>query len=244
MSNLEKWFYDESETVKETWLQEKTSNEIWDVLDGEGSVSQMIWDIENEKIRYSLSYFMNKKDNPLQSQNIQEEISIYYNEIEPRLKDEKLKEIFNHLVNNRLILPSSILREFKIRDKILEELDSEAKKLMEISLVHITPSGILRDKSIYKDLASIKDLEGRELVLRFLNNWSSAIWAKDEYEYYLCIKNYNYKSDDLKEFIISLIIEEKIYPSDILRVFELFQDKTECWENTKNFIRSKIDSEW
>lgn len=242
MNNLWEKLNQESE-LKGNWLQEKTSEEIGEALDGEGGILQMIWDIDNDKVRNVLEH--NLKLNITTPEEIKKEIAIYYNQVEPKLRDEQLEELFNRLVTGRNLLPSSILREFQNRGKITAEENSEVRKLMEISLDHwVNPSSVIRDTSIYKDLVAVKDSEEKELILRYLNNWCSAIWTKDEYEYYLCIKNYNYKSNDLKKFIISLIIEENVYPSDILRIFELFQDSTECWEDTKKLIRSKIESEW
>lgn len=249
---MEEWLDNKIESAKEGWLQEKTSNEIWEVLDGEGSIQQMISDIDNEKIRNILEYFYNRKDNSLQSQRLKEEVALYYDELEPKLKDKELNELFNRLTNTRKLLPSSILKEFQIRDEILAESDPLIKNLMVILLKKATPSTILpsfeteREKSreIYRELATVTNPDEKEIIQRYLDEWYSPKLIKEEYEDYVYIKNYGYKNEDLKNYILSVINDKKENPSLIMFFFDIFKDWTEFWEDGRNYIIWLINSHW
>lgn len=251
MNNLEQWF-NKTESVKAPSVQEKMSDKIWEILKAEGSIEQMIWDVPNERIRYSLEYFLKRKDSSIKSEKIKEEIAIYYNEIEPKLVDEELSNLFNRLVTKRIILPSSILREFEIRDEILAESNPEIKNIMVRLLNKVSPSIILppveieRQKSLNacKRLAAVINPDEKEIIERFLTEWSSPISIEEEYEYYVYIKNYEYKNDDLKNFVLSLINEGREEPSVIALFFDIFKDWKEFWEDDKKYIQLLINNWW
>jgi hypothetical protein len=60
------------------------------------------------------------------------------------------------------------LKEFRIREDILEEPDSQTKILMEKSFGRIFPSKILEDKEIYQELAAVKNPDEREIILHYI----------------------------------------------------------------------------
>jgi hypothetical protein len=64
--------------------------------------------------------------------------------------------------------------------------------------------------------------------------------VEEEYENYKDIVNYEYKDENLKQFLLSLIKDEKISPSLIELYFDIFSDM-EFGEETENYIRNIIN---
>ena len=240
MSNLEKKNRVQ-ESVKENWLGEKKmSGAILEDLGAEGSIEQMIWDIDNSRIWEILTYHLN--ENWHSREEIKKEISIYYNDIEPRLWDRELNALFNALITKKRILPSRILEEFEIRDEILAESDSKVRELMKKSLDNNRfPSMILKGKEIYKELAKIDNEKEKEIITFYLENWYSPQWVDDEYEYYIYIRDYKYKNEDLKNYILSIIETRKADPSLIAFFFDIFKDYTEFWEEQRKYVSNLIN---
>lgn len=231
MAKLESKFYRESESVETDWLKEKTSNEISEVLDEGSGISHMIWGIENERMRYILEYVLKEKIRT--KEEIKKEIEIYHNEVEPKLIDEEFKRLFNSIISNKKILPSAILKEFKIREDILGESDSDTKVLMEKSLGKIYPSKILEDKEIYQELAAVKNLDEMEIILHYIDEWYTSRFVKEEYESYKYIKN------DTEESVKSLAmayINKWNMPSEAILYLELFEKIVEYGEDTTNYV--------
>ena len=236
--------------VKENWLKAtKISWEILDDLGAEGSIEQMISDIDNGRIWEILRYHLT--ENWRSREEIKKEVLIYYKDIEPRLGDEKLNTLFNILITKKRILPSWILEEFKIRDKILAEPDPKVKELMEISLKHDKfPSLVLNGKELYKKFAEVEDRESRNIILYYLEEWLSPRLVNDEYEDYLDISRYEYKNEDLKNFILSLIDKRKVKPSLVALFFDIFKDWTEFKDDKdghnekKDYIVSLFNTRW
>lgn len=238
---LEEWIDKKLEPVKENWLEEKdVSVSLLSGLGAENSIEQMIWDIDNSNVRDILAYNLN--ENLRTREELKKEIAIYYQEIEPRLWDKDLNKMFNLLVTARRTLPSFILKEFGYRDQILAESDPKVKELMEISLKHDKfPSLVLNGKDFYKKFAEVKDEESRNIIVYYLGNWLSPRLVNDEYEDYLDIKNYEYKNEDLKNFLLSLIAERKADPSIIAFFFDIFKDYIEFWDEQKIYIMRLIN---
>lgn len=238
MAKLESKFHNESESVEKDWLKEKTSNEISETLDEESSISQMIWGIENERMRDILGYVLKEKLRT--KEEIKKEIEIYHNEIEHKLGDEELNRLFKGIISNKKILPSAILKEFRIREDILGEPDSEAKTLMERSFGKIHPSKILEYKEIYQELAAVKNPDEKEIILHYIDEWCTSRFVKEEYESYKYIKN------DTKEGVKSLAmayIKKWNMPSEVILNLELFEEMVEYGEDTVNYILWLIN-EW
>jgi len=239
---LEDWVGKEVKPVHADWLEKKVSNDIFDGLGAENSIEQMIWDIENVSIRNVLMNTL--KENLRTREELRKEISIYYEEIEPRLWDNDLNKLFNLLVaNGKRILPSFILKEFEYRDQILAESDPKVRELMEISLKHDKfPSLVLNGGEFYKKFAEAEDKGSKDIILYYLQNWLSPRLVNDEYEDYLDIKNYEYKNEDLKNFLLSLIDERKASPSIISLYFDIIKDNTEFWDAQKTYIMRLINN--
>jgi len=64
--------------------------------------------------------------------------------------------------------------------------------------------------------------------------------VEEEYENYKDIVNYEYKDENLKQFLLSIIKDEKISPSLIELYFDIFSDM-EFGEETENYIRNIIN---
>lgn len=242
--SLEEWF-NSSESVK-NWLEKKKMSwEILNDLGAEGSIEQMIWDIDNESVSKILDYYLKEKLRT--KEEIMQEIDVYYNEVLPKLWDNELNTLFNLLVSRKRILPSSIIKEFKNRDEILSESNPEVKKLMETSLTHNRfPSLVLDGKDTYKRLATVQDEELKNVILYYLECGLSPEWVESEYEDYNYIKNYKYKNEDLRNFLISLIdINDKCIDSSLVAYFfDIFKDWTEFWEDKEKYIMSLINTRW
>ena len=239
---LAEWIDKKLEPAKENWQAgNNVLGNISETLGVENSIEQMIWDIDNPIIRDILTY--NLKENLRTREELKEEIEIYYEKIKPELWDEDSSNLFNLLVNNRRILPSSILKEFEYRDQIFVESDPKVKELMEISLKHgKIPSLVLNGRKFYKKFAEAEDKESKDIILYYLQNWLSPRLVNDEYEDYLDIKNYEYKNEDLKNFLLSLIDERKASPSIISLYFDIIKDNTEFWDAQKTYIMRLISN--
>lgn len=245
MSNLEKKNL-EQESVKENWLgKKKMSGDLLEDLGAEGSIEQMISDIDNSRVWEILTYYLNLNENWRSREEIKKEIFIYYKDIEPRLEDEELNTLFNTLITKKRILPSWILEEFKIRDEILAEPDPKVRELMKKSLdKNRFPSLILEGKETYKKLAKIENEDERRIVAYYLENWSSTRWVEEKYEDYIYIKNYEYKNPELRSFILSLINDNGVDPSLIAYYFSIIKDRADFWEDDKEYILKLINTPW
>lgn len=207
--------------------------EIGHALDEKQYVSQMVSEIDNENLRSVLNHYFHEEK--YSSEKIVKEIEIYYKEIEPRLSNEASEKFFNNLLKWKL-LPSSISKEFIVRDEIFLE-DSQIKEMMEISLENgVRPSVIMEWKDLYSQLVVVEDPTEKDLILRYLSEWYTPKSVYNEHEIYEEIMSYEYKDEDLKDFLLSLMKDENVNPSFIELYFNLFCDK-ECWEETKNYIR-------
>jgi hypothetical protein len=63
----------------------------------------------------------------------------------------------------------------------------------------------------------------------------------EEYEVYVDIKNYEYKSEDMKNYVLSLI-RSWVRPKSVDRIFDLIKDNTECWPETQKYIKQLLNT--
>ena len=205
----------------------------WRALDERQVVSQMIGEIEDVGVKkVLLSYNSNEL---YSSTKIKEELKVYSDAV-ANFSSEKLAEL-NGIISKYNMLPSAWVRQLEIKDVILAESDPEVKKLMEISLENgVRPSVIMEWKDLYSQLAVVEDPTEKDLILRYLSEWYTPKLVYNEHEIYEEIMSYEYKDEDLKDFLLSLMKDENVNPSFIELYFNLFCDK-ECWEETKNYIR-------
>lgn len=238
---LEEWIDKNIESARENWLEEKKSSaNLLDNLRAENSIDQMMWDV--------LAYYL--KEGLRTREELTKEIEIYNDEIKPKLWDKDLNKLFKLLLTARR-LPSVILKEFGYRDLVLTESDPEVKELMEISLRHNKlPSVILGWKDFYKKFAKVKDEKPRNIILYYLKDWLSPRSVNDEYEDYLDISSYEYKNENLKNFLLSLIDERKVEPLVVASFFGIFKDWTEFEDDEdghnekKEYIISLFNTRW
>ena len=237
--SLERWF-NGSEPEK-NWLEErKMSGEIINDLGAEGSIEQMVWDIDNARIREILMYNLNEKLRT--REDIKKEIAVYYEKIEPRLWDESFNELFNMLISKKRIIPSHISEEFKCRDQIMAESDPKVKELMEISLANKRfPSMVLQWRNIYEELAKVENEDEKRIIKYYLKNGLSPRWVEDEYVFYTYIRDFEYKNEKLKSFLLSLINDNNVAPSLVVNYFDIFKNDTIFREA---YIRSLINTWW
>jgi len=214
----------------------QVSHGLWEVLYGKQIIAQMVENIKNEEVKSALlSRFTN---GACTLKQVKKEIKIY-NDSFDKLSDEELME-FNALISRYQLLPSYWLKELSTKNEILSK-DPEIRKLMGLSLQNnIRPSIIKDGESIYEKLATVENPEEKYLILYYLQEWCLPKLVEEEYENYKDIKNYDYKDENLKQFLLSLIKDEKISPSLIELYFDIIKDK-EFWEETEKFIRRLIN---
>lgn len=219
------------------WENMEIKQEIGEELDEKQYLLQMIWEIEDDGVKkVLLSYNSNEL---YSSTKIKEGLKVYSDAV-ANFSSEKLAEL-NGIISKYNMLPSAWVRQLEIKDVILAESDPEVKKLMEISLKsNIRPSVIMEEKAEYQKIATIGDKELKDFTLYRLQEWVLPKLVEEEYENYKDIKNYDYKDENLKEFLLSLIKDEKISPSLIELYFDIIKDK-EFWEETEKFIRGLIN---
>ena len=214
----------------------KVTHGIWEVLYGKEIIAQMVENIKNEEVK---SVLLSRFNNGVCTlKQAKKEIKIY-NDSFDKLSDEELME-FNALISKYKLLPSCWLKELATKNEILSK-DPEIRKLMGLSLQNnIRPSIIKDGESIYERFAAVENPEEKDLILYYLQEWCLPKLVEEEYENYKDIVNYEYKDENLKQFLLSLIKDEKISPSLIELYFDIIKDK-EFWEETENFIRRLIN---
>ncbi len=236
MAELEKTLEENKSVNKKSWLKEKLTWEMAKALDGEWSILQMIWDIENNKIRTVLQYYLDNKT--LTPEKIQKEIVIYYKEVEPKLKDSSIKELADRLFSKKRFLPSSLVKEFQCRDKILSEWNPEVKELMKESLNVIYPSTIIENKDIYVELSQVRQPDEKNIISTYIKYWLNPEWVRDEYEDYKYIKESD--SENARNLALSFINKWN-RPTATIIYFDLFEKITEYWQNITDYILWIID---
>ena len=237
MEDLEKWFNNEPESV-EDWLKGKVSDEAYKALDIESSVKQMIWSVENERMRYILEY--NWKERICTSEEINNEIAIFRDKIAPTLRNEELNHLFDRLTMKGRLLPSRILKEFQIRDEILAESDPDVKEIMKISLKKIFPSAILNDRAIYQKIAKMENPDEKGIILHYFDYWFSPKWVDEQYEDFVYIKEYD--NEGVRDLALAFIYGWNM-PSLAMLHLDLFHEIVGYWEDVKNYILWLI-KEW
>lgn len=209
---------------------------IWEVLHDKQVIAQMFWDIKNEEVKSVLLSYMNR--GICTTRKMRKEIKLYRDAFN-KFSDEKLIE-FNNVISKYQLLPSTSLDELLAKDEILSE-DPEIRQLMVLSLQNgIRPSVIMKEKAEYQKIATIEDKEWKDFILDYLQEWVLPKLVEEEYENYKDIRNYDYKDENLRHFLLSLIRDEKISPSLIELYFDIIKDK-EFWEETENYIRWLIN---
>lgn len=209
---------------------------ISDALKEKQIVSQIIEKIKNGEVKSILLSYMNR--GVCTTRQMRKEIKLYCDSFN-KFSDEKLIE-FNNMISKYHILPSTSLNELTAKDEVLSE-DPEIRQLMVLSLQNgIRPSVIMREKAEYQKMATVENPEEKYLILYYLREWCLPKLVEEEYENYKDVVNYEYKDENLKQFLLSLIKDEKISPSLIELYFDIFKDK-EFSEETENFIRRIIN---
>ncbi len=74
------------------------------------------------------------------------------------------------------------------------------------------------------------------MIVRYLEEWYTPKSVNDEYESFVKIMSYEYKDENLKNFILSLIKEEQVTPSLIELYFDSFKDRKKS-DETEQYIR-------
>lgn len=239
MNNPEKKF-NGSESVKSNWANEQLQWDIKDVLvatsenwDKEKDFEQKISNID-EIIENIFDYCL--KVNIITSEREEKERNIYDEEIKPRLQDEEILEFVSHILwKNNKLLPSRLLREIESFETI---------KMMEKSAKHIYPSAVIDNLEVYAKFAKVKELDEKQIISRYIDGWLPPRRLDDEYEDYLYIKNYEYKNEKLKPFLLSLINDNNVDPSLVAYFFDIFKDDEDFWDERKEYIITLINTKW
>lgn len=239
MNDLEKWF-NGSELVKSNWANKKLQWDIKDVLVAtsenwyeEDNLEQKIWNID-ETIENIFEYCL--KSNVITPERVENERNIYNQEVKPRLQDKKILEYVDSILSkNNKLLPSRLLREIESLETII---------MIKKSAKHVYPSVIMDNYEIYNKFAKVKELDEKQVISRCINKWFHPRRLDDEYEDYLYIKNYEYKNEELRSFILALIKNNNVDPSLVVYFFDIFKDYANCWTKEKKYIRQLIKTKW
>ncbi len=217
----------------QSWQEGKNhiAARIFNALDTEGSIHQMIWDIENEEIRSNLEYYLEKK--VFTPERIKQEIDVYYEKLESKLQDASIKELVDRLLSKKRFLPSSLVKEIQYRDEILSEWNPEAREMMEKSLNIIYPSTIIENKDIYAELAQVIQPDEKNIIDIYIKYWLDPEWVKNEYEDYKYIKESD--NENVRNLALSFI-KKWNRPSVAMIYFDLFEKITEYWQDTIDYI--------
>lgn len=224
-----RWWINVVEPAKqEDWLKEKLpsfkgkNEEIIDNISEEGSIEQMIWDIDNAKIRHSLECRLKEKRNS--PEEIKREIALYYDNIENSWDESLKRDVDDFLSKNSGLLPSRLLIELESRETIREIIS-----LMDKSSQHILPSIILKYIDTYVKFAKVKAPDKKKIIYRYIDEWYPPKSVDEEYESYIIMRDYKYKNDNVKNLVLSFI-ERWERPTILIFYFDLFKDSANAWE--------------
>lgn len=213
----------------------RVSDELWKSLLEKDKVLGMIWDIEDGYIRKTLENGL-KYVSP---EYILQEISIYYNEIEPRLEEYESEKLYNLCLKSKNMFPSQLSKEFAANETINQEQDLNVRELMDLSYGKKNPSEIVDDRDIYQEFASITDEDEKKIIKRCLSlYWLSASVVKEyQLSSYYEIKHIN---DENVRKMMLLCVNKWFIPSIVQDYQVYFENAAEYWEDNINRVLQDI----
>lgn len=210
------------------WHEEtlKVSDKIWKSLLEKDKVLEMIWDIEYEDIRKVLENGL-KHVSP---EYILKEISVYYDEVEPKLEEYENSKLYNLCLKWKNMLPSQLSNEIKANESINKEKDLNVKAFMDLSYCKRPPSEILGDRDVYYEFSLINNDEEMAIIKRCLNLYWLSAYAVKEYQLSSYYEIKDISNDDVRKMML-LCVNRWFVPSMVQDYQLYFEYASKYWED-------------
>ena len=163
------------------------------------------------------------------------------------IENEKLRSNFEYY-----FLTERIYGEKKLQEEIWIYQNDIKPRLSDDSYVKLVdfllsnsrskklPSGLKKEFDIYGELMSKTEPDEVKIISRYLDAWFIPSLVMEEYQVYVEIKNLKFKSDEMKNYLISLM-QSWTRPQNIDHILDLFLDKPECTPETQKYVKSLLN---
>lgn len=162
------------------------------------------------------------------------------------IDNEVIKENVKYFLEKEIFTPERIQEEIDTYNKIkIAFLDEWFRPILDKILsnekMKVLPSYLETQIQIYEKLKKVEANDERDVITHYIEEWLLPSLVYEEYEVYLDIKNYEYKSEDMKNYVLSLI-RSWVRPKSVDRIFDLIKDNTECWPETQRYIKQLLNT--
>lgn len=162
------------------------------------------------------------------------------------IDNEVIKENIKYFLEKEIFTPERIQEEIDTYNKIkIAFLDEWFRPILDKILsnekMKVLPSDLDKQIQFYEKLKKVEANDERDVITHYIEEWLLPSLVYEEYEVYLDIKNYEYKSEDMKNYVLSLI-RSWVRPKNVDRIFDLIKDNTECWPETQRYIKQLLNT--
>ena len=162
------------------------------------------------------------------------------------IDNEVIKENIKYFLEKEIFTPKKIQEEIDTYNKIkIAFLDEWFRPILDKILsnekMKVLPSYLETQIQFYEKLKKVEANDERDVITHYIEEWLLPSLVYEEYEVYLDIKNYEYKSEDMKNYVLSLI-RSWVRPKNVDRIFDLIKDNTECWPETQRYIKQLLNT--
>ena len=162
------------------------------------------------------------------------------------IDNEVIKENIKYFLEKEIFTPERIQGEIDTYNRIKAAFLDEwfrpiLDKILSNEKMKVLPSYLETQIQFYEKLKKVEADDERDIITHYIEEWLLPSLVYEEYEVYLDIKNYEYKSEDMKNYVLSLI-RSWVRPKSVDRIFDLIKDNTECWPETQKYIKQLLNT--
>lgn len=162
------------------------------------------------------------------------------------IDNEVIKENIKYFFEKEIFTPERTQGEIDTYNRIKAAFLDEwfrpiLDKILSNEKMKVLPSYLETQIQFYEKLKKVKANDERDVITHYIEEWLLPSLVYEEYEVYLDIKNYEYKSEDMKNYVLSLI-RSWVRPKNVDRIFDLIKDNTECWPKTQRYIKQLLNT--
>ena len=162
------------------------------------------------------------------------------------IDNEVIKENIKYFLEKEIFTPERTQGEIDTYNRIKAAFLDEwfrpiLDKILSNEKMKVLPSYLETQIQFYEKLKKVEADDERDIITHYIEEWLLPSLVYEEYEVYLDIKNYEYKSEDMKNYVLSLI-RSWVRPKNVDRIFDLIKDNTECWPETQKYIKQLLNT--
>lgn len=162
------------------------------------------------------------------------------------IDNEVIKENIKYFLEKEIFTPEKIQGEIDTYNRIKAAFLDEwfrpiLDKILSNEKMKVLPSDLDKQIQFYEKLKKVEADDERGVITHYIEEWLLPSLVYEEYEVYLDIKNYEYKSEDMKNYVL-LLIRSWVRPKSVDRIFDLIKDNTECWPETQRYIHQLLNT--